>query len=68
MKIVQDYVFMHRQRWQVMKKNLAVIVARGGSKRIPEKNIRDFCGKPIICYSIEAAIHSNIFDEIMVST
>ncbi|MDE5779572.1 MAG: pseudaminic acid cytidylyltransferase [Lachnospiraceae bacterium] len=51
-----------------MKKNLAVIVARGGSKRIPGKNIRDFCGKPIICYSIEAAIHSNIFDEIMVST
>lgn len=47
---------------------LAIITARGGSKRIPHKNIRDFCGKPIIAYSIEAAIESNIFDEIMVST
>lgn len=49
-------------------KNLAIITARGGSKRIPRKNIRDFCGKPIIGYSIEAAIKSSIFDEIMVST
>lgn len=48
--------------------NLAVITARGGSKRIPRKNIKDFCGKPIISYSIEAAIESNIFDEVMVST
>lgn len=47
---------------------LAVITARGGSKRIPKKNIRDFCGKPIIAYSIEAAIESNLFDEVMVST
>lgn len=50
------------------KKSLAVITARGGSKRIPRKNIRDFCGKPIITYSIEAALKSEIFDEIMVST
>ena len=48
--------------------NLAVITARGGSKRIPRKNIRDFCGKPIIAYSIEAAIKSQLFDEVMVST
>ncbi len=49
-------------------KKLCVIPARGGSKRIPRKNIKDFLGKPIIAYSIEAAIRSNIFDEIMVST
>jgi len=48
--------------------NIAIIPARGGSKRIPRKNIKEFCGKPIIAYSIEAAIGSNIFDEIMVST
>lgn len=47
---------------------LAVITARGGSKRIPRKNIRDFCGKPIIAYSIETALESNCFDEVMVST
>lgn len=47
---------------------LAVIPARGGSKRIPRKNIRDFCGKPIIAYSIEAARQSNCFDRIIVST
>jgi N-acylneuraminate cytidylyltransferase len=48
--------------------NLCIIPARGGSKRIPRKNIKDFLGKPIIAYSIEAAINSNLFDEIMVST
>jgi len=48
--------------------NIAIIPARGGSKRIPRKNIKEFCGKPIIAYSIEAAIKSDIFDEIMVST
>jgi N-acylneuraminate cytidylyltransferase len=48
--------------------NLLVIPARGGSKRIPRKNIKLFFGKPIIAYSIEAAISSNLFDEIMVST
>jgi len=47
---------------------LAIIPARGGSKRIPLKNIKNFLGKPIISYSIEAAINSAIFDEIMVST
>ena len=48
--------------------NLAIITARGGSKRIPRKNIRNFLGKPIIAYSIESAIKSGVFDEIMVST
>lgn len=49
-------------------KSIAIITARGGSKRIPKKNIKDFCGKPIIAYSIEAAIKSELFDEVMVST
>lgn len=47
---------------------VAIITARGGSKRIPRKNIRDFCGKPIISYSISAAIETGIFDRVMVST
>lgn len=47
---------------------IAVIPARGGSKRIPHKNIRDFCGKPIIAYSIEQALESNLFDHVTVST
>jgi N-acylneuraminate cytidylyltransferase len=49
-------------------KILAIIPARGGSKRIPRKNIKDFLGKPIIAYSIEKAINSKLFDEVMVST
>lgn len=48
--------------------NLAIIPARGGSKRIPRKNIKLFLGKPIIAYSIEAAINSGLFNEVMVST
>lgn len=48
--------------------NIAIITARGGSKRIPRKNIRLFCGKPIIAYSIEAAMESGLFDVVMVST
>ena len=51
-----------------MKNSIAIITARGGSKRIPKKNIRDFCGKPIIAYAIEAAIESGIYDTVMVST
>lgn len=47
---------------------VAIITARGGSKRIPKKNIKIFCGKPIIAYSIEAALSSKLFDEVMVST
>jgi pseudaminic acid cytidylyltransferase len=48
--------------------NLAIIPARIGSKRIPQKNIKNFLGIPIIKYSINAAINSNLFDEVMVST
>ena len=47
---------------------LCIIPARGGSKRIPKKNIREFCGKPMIYWSIKAAISSNIFDKVIVST
>jgi len=51
-----------------MKKSLAIIPARGGSKRIPKKNIIDFNGKPMIAWTIEAAIKSNIFSKVLVST
>ena len=49
-------------------KTVAIITARGGSKRIPRKNIKEFCGKPILAYSIEAALQSGLFDTVMVST
>lgn len=49
-------------------KTIAIITARGGSKRIPRKNIKPFLGRPILLYSIEAALQSGIFDEVMVST
>lgn len=49
-------------------RKIAIITARGGSKRIPRKNIREFCGKPILAYSIEAAVESKLFDTVMVST
>lgn len=52
----------------VMKKLIAVIPARGGSKRIPMKNIVDFCGKPLIAWTIDAAQKSKLFDKIIVST
>lgn len=48
--------------------NIAVIPARGGSKRIPRKNIRPFLGKPIIAYSIDAALETGLFDAVIVST
>jgi len=51
-----------------MTKNIAIIPARGGSKRIPKKNIKFFFGKPLIAYSIQAAIDSKLFDKIIVST
>ena len=51
-----------------MAKAVAIIPARGGSKRIPRKNIKDFYGKPLIAYSIETALESNLFDKIVVST
>lgn len=49
-------------------RTVAIITARGGSKRIPRKNIKEFCGKPILAYSIEAALASGLFDTVMVST
>lgn len=54
--------------WQVLLDSIAVITARGGSKRIPGKNIKAFLGKPIIAYSIETARKSNLFNRIIVST
>jgi len=51
-----------------MKNAIAIIPARGGSKRIPRKNIKDFHGKPLIAYSIEVAKKSGLFDKIIVST
>ena len=47
---------------------IAIITARGGSKRIPKKNIKEFMGRPMLAYAIEAAKAAGIFDEIMVST
>lgn len=47
---------------------VCIIPARGGSKRIPKKNIKDFLGKPMIAYSIEATLNSNFFDRVIVST
>ena len=47
---------------------IAIITARGGSKRIPRKNIKEFMGKPMLAYAIQAALDSKIFDEVMVST
>ena len=51
-----------------MTKSIAIIPARGGSKRIPRKNVKEFLGKPIIAYSIQAALKSGVFDKVMVST
>lgn len=59
---------MLTQRGFLSMTSVCIITARGGSKRIPRKNIREFCGKPIIAYSIEAALESGLFDEVMVST
>lgn len=51
-----------------MAKSIAIIPARGGSKRIPRKNIKEFYGKPLIAYSIEVALESKLFDKIIVTT
>ena len=48
--------------------NVAIIPARGGSKRIPRKNLRDFCGEPIIAYPIRTALQSGLFERVVVST
>ena len=49
-------------------KSIAIITARGGSKRIPRKNVKPFMGRPMIAYAIAAALESKLFDEVMVST
>jgi len=51
-----------------MAKSVAIIPARGGSKRIPRKNIKDFYGKPLIAYSIETALKSKLFEKVIVTT
>ncbi|RLA58942.1 MAG: pseudaminic acid cytidylyltransferase [Epsilonproteobacteria bacterium] len=51
-----------------MKNAIAIIPARGGSKRIAKKNIKDFFGKPLIAYSIEVALASNLFEKVIVTT
>jgi len=51
-----------------MAKAIAIIPARGGSKRIPKKNIKDFFGKPLIAYSIQTALKSELFEKVVVST
>jgi len=51
-----------------MARSIAIIPARGGSKRIPKKNIKDFFGKPLIAYSIQVALESKLFDKIVVTT
>jgi len=51
-----------------MSNTLCIIPARGGSKRIPKKNVKEFHGKPIIAYSIDTALKSGLFKEVMVST
>lgn len=52
----------------MQSRNICIIPARGGSKRIPRKNIKNFLGKPIIAYSISEALNSGLFEEVMVST
>ena len=52
----------------MVRKRIAIIPARGGSKRIPKKNIIEFCDKPMIAWTIEAALKSNLFDRILIST
>lgn len=49
-------------------KNIAIIPARGGSKRLPGKNIKNLCGRPLIVWTIDAALQSKLFDRIIVST
>ncbi|MDO8676867.1 MAG: acylneuraminate cytidylyltransferase family protein [Candidatus Azambacteria bacterium] len=51
-----------------MKKIIAIIPARGGSKGIPEKNIKNFCGKPLIAWTIKEALKSKLLDRVIVST
>jgi len=58
----------HFLRFSMDKDAIAIIPARGGSKRIPKKNIKEFFGKPLIAYSIEVALASNLFEKVIVTT
>ncbi|MBR8465385.1 pseudaminic acid cytidylyltransferase [Campylobacter sp. faydin G-140] len=59
---------LYKQAYNNNTKCLCIIPARGGSKRIPRKNIKDFCGLPLIAYSIKAALNSQVFTDVIVST
>ncbi|MGL5258787.1 MAG: pseudaminic acid cytidylyltransferase [Lachnospiraceae bacterium] len=59
---------MNLEKDMAKMSKIAIITARGGSQRIPRKNIKEFCGQPIIGYSIQAALESGLFSEVMVST
>ena len=63
-----DQLEKARDEWNQSQSRLAIIPARGGSKVLPRKNILPLCGKPLIAWTIEAAIDSEIFDQITVST
>lgn len=52
----------------VVTQRIAIVLARGGSKRLPRKNVIDFCGKPMLAWSIEAALESGVFQDVLVST
>ena len=52
----------------LQSKKICVVLARGGSKGIPQKNIVDFCGKPLLVWTLRAAIDSEVFDRVIVST
>jgi len=66
--LVLSLIFGARLCVELIKMKIAVIPARGGSKRIPRKNIRAFCGKPMIAWAIDIAKNSGIFDHVVVST
>lgn len=63
----RDHLY-YKDKKKLMKNAIAIIPARGGSKRIPKKNIKDFFAKPLIAYSIEVALKSELFDKVIVST
>ncbi len=71
MRILQDFNVKHtlmKIEAKIANRTIAVIPARGGSKRIPRKNVEDFLGKPVVAYPIATALESKLFAEVMVST
>ncbi len=65
---MNDYSKLKNDLGNMSAMNIAIIPARGGSKRLPNKNIKRFLGKPIIAYSIEVALSSGLFDQVVVTT